>query len=154
MQFSLISAARQLGLKKFPQLGRRSELRSGASTLTAEVNALERLQIVRRLRIGSKLSCIRSTPAEMQSISENDFECFASTGVNAPGTMFSTVELPGQALSCRMKQVGPYLSQFFFSAVNSASLSLGAIPKHRSNARRKLSPSLNSGRPECRGAQA
>ena len=24
----------------------------------------------------------------MQSISENDFECFASTGVNAPGTMF------------------------------------------------------------------
>src|SRR6267378_3120680 len=36
------------------------------------------------LRIGSKLRCIRSTPTEMQSMSENDFECFASTGVNTP----------------------------------------------------------------------
>src|SRR5437660_11853708 len=39
-------------------------------------------------RIGSKFRCIRSTPTEMQSISENDFECFASTGVNTPETMF------------------------------------------------------------------
>ncbi|SRR5229473_207745 len=31
---------------------------------------------------------IRSTPTEMQSMSENDFECFASTDVNTPGTMF------------------------------------------------------------------
>jgi hypothetical protein len=31
---------------------------------------------------------IRSTPTEMQSINENDFECFASTGVNTPETMF------------------------------------------------------------------
>jgi len=31
---------------------------------------------------------MQSTPAEVQSISENDFECFASTGVNTPGTMF------------------------------------------------------------------
>jgi hypothetical protein len=31
---------------------------------------------------GSKFLCIRSTPTEMQSIRENDFECFASTGVN------------------------------------------------------------------------
>src|SRR6266849_2120950 len=38
-------------------------------------------------RIGSKFRCIRSTPTEMQSISENDFECFASTGVNTPETM-------------------------------------------------------------------
>ncbi len=38
-------------------------------------------------RIGSKFRCIRSTPTEMQSMSENDFECFASTGVNTPGTM-------------------------------------------------------------------
>ncbi len=38
-------------------------------------------------RIGSKFRCIRSTPTEMQSISENDFECFASTGVNTRGTM-------------------------------------------------------------------
>src|ERR1700732_3060448 len=40
------------------------------------------------LRMGSKLRCIRSTPTEMQSISENDLECFAGTGVNAPRTMF------------------------------------------------------------------
>ena len=39
-------------------------------------------------RIGSKLRCMRSTPTEMQSISEKDFECLASTSVNAPGTMF------------------------------------------------------------------
>ena len=39
-------------------------------------------------RMGSKFRCIRSTPTEMQSMSENDFECFASTGVNALGTMF------------------------------------------------------------------
>ncbi len=39
-------------------------------------------------RIGSKFRCMRSTPTEMQSMSENDFECFASTGVNTPGTMF------------------------------------------------------------------
>src|SRR5260370_24909267 len=38
-------------------------------------------------RIGSKLRCIRSTPTEMQSMSENDFECFASTGVNTPATI-------------------------------------------------------------------
>ena len=40
------------------------------------------------LRIGSKFLCIRSTPTEIQSIRENDFECLASTGVNALGTMF------------------------------------------------------------------
>src|SRR6266478_3291452 len=38
-------------------------------------------------RMGSKLRCMRSTPTEMQSMSENDFECFARTGVNTPGTM-------------------------------------------------------------------
>src|SRR3981081_974458 len=38
-------------------------------------------------RIGSKFRCIRSTPTEMQSIRENDFECFASTGVKSPVTM-------------------------------------------------------------------
>jgi hypothetical protein len=40
------------------------------------------------LRIGSKFRCIRSTPTDRQLMSENDFECFASTGVNTPGTMF------------------------------------------------------------------
>src|SRR5258708_35387083 len=39
-------------------------------------------------RIGSKFRCIRSTPTERQSTSENDFECLARTGVNTPGTMF------------------------------------------------------------------
>src|SRR5579864_6433401 len=38
-------------------------------------------------RMGSKFRCIRSRPTEMQSMSENDFECLASTGVNAPGIM-------------------------------------------------------------------
>src|SRR5260221_12272749 len=32
-------------------------------------------------RIAQMLRCILSIPTEMQSISENDFECFASTGV-------------------------------------------------------------------------
>jgi hypothetical protein len=41
----------------------------------------------RCFRIGSKFRCIRSTPTEMQSMSDKDFECFASTGVNAPVTM-------------------------------------------------------------------
>src|SRR5260370_23789989 len=34
--------------------------------------------------MGSKFRCIRSTPTAMQSMSENDFECFASTGVKSP----------------------------------------------------------------------
>ena len=34
-------------------------------------------------RIGSKFRCIRSTPTEMQSMSENDFECLARTGVKS-----------------------------------------------------------------------
>jgi hypothetical protein len=36
------------------------------------------------LRMGSKFRCIRSTPTEMQSMSEKDFECLASTGVKSP----------------------------------------------------------------------
>jgi len=35
-------------------------------------------------RSGSKFRRIRSTPTAMQSISENDFECLASTGVKSP----------------------------------------------------------------------
>jgi len=31
---------------------------------------------------------MRSTPTEIQSMSENDFEYFASTGVKAPVAMF------------------------------------------------------------------
>jgi hypothetical protein len=33
------------------------------------------------LRMGSKFRCIRSTQTKMQSISENDLECWATTGV-------------------------------------------------------------------------
>src|SRR5271157_2573025 len=44
-------------------------------------------QVSTCFRIGSKFRCMRSTPTEMQSMSENDFECLASTGVNAPETM-------------------------------------------------------------------
>jgi len=43
-------------------------------------------------RIGSKLRCIRSTPTEMQSMREKDFECFANTGVNAPGIMLLSLQ--------------------------------------------------------------
>jgi len=32
----------------------------------------------------SKLCCMRSTPSEMQSMNENDFECLAKTRVNTP----------------------------------------------------------------------
>jgi hypothetical protein len=58
------------------------------------------------LRIGSKLRCIRST----QSMSENDFECLASTGVNMTWTMFPnsgpvTIGLPRSRLST--KTCGP-----------------------------------------------
>ena len=32
----------------------------------------------------SKLCCMRSTPSEMQSMNENDFECLAKTRLNTP----------------------------------------------------------------------
>jgi TAT (twin-arginine translocation) pathway signal sequence len=35
--------------------------------------------------MGSKLRCIRSTPTETQSVRENNFDGFGSTGVNTPG---------------------------------------------------------------------
>ncbi len=38
--------------------------------------------------IAEELRCIRSTPTEMQSTNENDFECFASPSVSTPRTMF------------------------------------------------------------------
>jgi hypothetical protein len=37
---------------------------------------------------------IRSTPTETQSMSENDFECFASTGENTPEIMFPNLWMP------------------------------------------------------------
>src|SRR5437660_4395935 len=50
-------------------------------------------QVSTCFRMGSKFRCIRSTPTEMQSMSEKDFECLASTGVNTPGTMFPKLML-------------------------------------------------------------
>jgi len=49
----------------------------------ASVNSLL-CQVSTCFRIGSKLRCIRSTPTEIQSMSEKDFECLAGTGVNTP----------------------------------------------------------------------
>src|SRR6266566_2184974 len=36
--------------------------------------------------IDPKLRCIRSTPTASESMSENDLECFANTGVNSPAS--------------------------------------------------------------------
>jgi hypothetical protein len=58
-------------------------------------------QVSTFFRMDPKFRCIRSTPSAMQSTRENDFECFANTGVNTLGTMFSTVGFlrPGVVLS-------------------------------------------------------
>ena len=45
----------------------------------------------------SKLCCMRSTPTEMQSMNENDFECLAKTRVNTPPMAKMTDD--GQGLS-------------------------------------------------------
>jgi hypothetical protein len=50
----------------------------------------------------------------IQSINENDFECFASTGVNAPGTMFPDRNQMPSAFSRRRRHSG------FNSSGNSA----------------------------------
>src|SRR5579864_1102239 len=62
-------------------------------------------------RIGSKLRCIQSTPTEMQSMSENDLECFASTGVKSPAnamfehtnTRYPQVIANRMLLSCELR---------------------------------------------------
>src|SRR5260370_41113865 len=46
-------------------------------------------------RIGSKFRRMRSTPTEMQSMSENDSECFASTGVKDAWNNVSKLALSG-----------------------------------------------------------
>src|SRR5260370_8738510 len=66
------------------------------------------------LRIGSKLRCIRSTPTEMQSMSEKDFECFASTGVNTPVTMspnLAAVRLKFLEADCGITSCLPLIQQ-------------------------------------------
>src|SRR6266571_3663098 len=66
-------------------------------------------------RIGSKLRCIRSTPTDMQSMSEDDFECFANTSVNAPGTMSPKISvLPHIHLNETLAQPLPTTSLRYF----------------------------------------
>jgi hypothetical protein len=52
--------------------------------------------------MGSEFGCIRSTPTEMQSLSKNDFERFASTGVNTPPMAKMTDD--GQLFRNRIKE--------------------------------------------------
>src|SRR5512135_3236785 len=56
------------------------------------------------LRMGSKLRCIRSTPTEMQSMRENDFECFASTGVNTPETIRQCQQCRFEVMVSKLRQ--------------------------------------------------
>ncbi|MGA8597597.1 MAG: hypothetical protein WB676_23015 [Bryobacteraceae bacterium] len=59
--------------------------------------------------------------------------------------MFSTVELPGQALSYRMEQVGPYLWQFFFRAVINASLQTALDTRSEQSPRNRASTRIYEG---------
>jgi hypothetical protein len=51
--------------------------------LAATVVSPELRHVSTCFRIGSKLRCIRSIPTEIESSKENDFECFAKTGVKS-----------------------------------------------------------------------
>jgi hypothetical protein len=43
--------------------------------------------------LAQKFRCIRSTPTELESMSENDFECLASTGLKSPANaMFEHIK--------------------------------------------------------------
>jgi hypothetical protein len=53
--------------------------------------------------MGSKLGCIRSTPTETQSISENDFECLASTSVKSPVMDKRVDDRPSYEKECQEK---------------------------------------------------
>src|ERR1019366_9476683 len=80
--------------------------------------------------IDSKFRCIRSTPAEMQSTSENDFECFASTGVNTPATAKTAIP-PDPARSRPMD--GPLdrmTGKPAVTAVNGGTKDKGWLPKN------------------------
>ena len=57
------------------------------TTRVGRVLGLRRTAFGQKRAIGSKFRCIRSTPTEMQSMSENDLECFASAGVNSPESL-------------------------------------------------------------------
>ena len=65
---------------------------------------------------------IRSTATEMQSMSENDFQCFASTGVNTPVTM-----LPDSVL-----QIFDFPKTYF--RPRSTALGYGPAPSSRNRA--------------------
>jgi hypothetical protein len=80
---------------------------------------------------------MRSTPTEMQSMSENDFECFANTGVNTLGTM-----LPSPALTCDPFIPGPAGNDSQCVAHDFAG-SAASFPRYPR--RRKIRDSLGTG---------
>src|SRR5258708_39635555 len=70
------------------------------------------------LRTGLKFRCMRSTPTEMQSMSENDFECLARTGVNTPETMFPYSEPTASALVGQLAEpLSPRAIEHLFNQV-------------------------------------
>ena len=78
--------------------------------LGGNVSQLTSLSHLHLFCMGSKFRCIRSTPTEMQSMSEKDFECFARTGVNTPVTMFPdsglvNIRFPRSRLLARRESV-------------------------------------------------
>ena len=55
--------------------------------LGSNIRQITSLLPLHLLSHGLEVARMRSTPTEMQSINENDFECFASTGGNTSETM-------------------------------------------------------------------
>jgi len=78
--------------------------------LITAIIAYEREAACYGVAMGSKFHCIRSTPTEMQSMSEKDFECFASTGVNTRGTLSPNSGCPEAQLprTGLLDNVGPH----------------------------------------------
>ncbi len=64
----------------------KSNFRSASKSRAADRNI--KCSIKPCFRIGSKFRCLPSTPTEMQSMSEKDFECLARTGVKSRRTVF------------------------------------------------------------------
>jgi hypothetical protein len=61
-------------------------LRDSDAALRRDIGEFTSLPRLHLFSHRSKFRCIRSTPTEMQSIRENDFECLASTGVKTAVT--------------------------------------------------------------------
>src|SRR5712692_10052964 len=96
-------------------------------------------------RIGSKLRCIRSAPTEMQSMSENDCECLASTGVNTPVTMLPNsgrreVQLPRSRLLANEERLHFSGYAIWLATAFSSRPTLG--PRYRSHGTRLVNSTL------------